>query len=366
MYLFSTAPEHLCIIRMSALGDCCNALACALAIKKSWPQTKMTWIACPTEAKLISLYPEFDVEIFQHASLKSYLALWKKLWRYKFDAVVNLQTSIKASLLTLGLRYRFHLGYDQTRARELQALFTNVKVPSPLSPHVVDGFMAFAHTLGLPHATPIWQGPPLQDLSYPITELLTGQPLVILTLGASKTEKNWLPTHYAKIANYTSQLGFQVLLCGSASPIEIQLGKQVQSQGGTQIINLIGRTTLTELIGLIQRASALIGPDSGPIHLANLCGTPAIGLHAIHPATRTGAYRYLDYAVCVYEQLVHLSKLKKPQKWRAPIKIPYAMAHISPVQVQCAFDRLYPNLPFQLNGNPHVSTNTSCCTHRQK
>ena len=73
----------------------------------------------------------------------------EKLKSTKFDAILNLQTSIRISLLTLGLKARYHLGYDKVRARELQQWLPTSK-SSPNLTHVVDGFMAFAHTLGLP------------------------------------------------------------------------------------------------------------------------------------------------------------------------------------------------------------------------
>ena len=52
MPLFSNAPDSLCIIRLSAIGDCVHAVAMVQAIQRQWPQTKITWIMGKTEAGL--------------------------------------------------------------------------------------------------------------------------------------------------------------------------------------------------------------------------------------------------------------------------------------------------------------------------
>lgn len=342
MALFNVPAQHLCIIRTSALGDCCNALGLGLALKKHWPQTTITWITGPKEAELISLYPQFQVKTFdKKQSIQGYLTLWKQLKNTHFDAILNLQTSIRSSLLTLGLHSRYHLGYDKVRARELQAWFTNVKVPSPKSAHVVDGFMAFAHILGLPHLKPLWYMPePLPEQRW-VHARFGKTPFIILTLGSSKSVKNWTPHAYAELTDYLSKRGYAVLLCGGPSHEEAYLGQYVASHCSSKITNLIGQTTLHQLLSLIQHAQALIGPDSGPLHLANLCGTPAIGLHAIHPASRTGAYRYQKYAVCIYETLYRKKYGNKKRAWRTPIKSAKAMADIKPEQVYAMFETLH-------------------------
>lgn len=336
--LFTTPPKCLCVVRLSALGDCCNALGCILAIQKAWPKTEITWIVAPVQSDLIRLYPSINVIVFdKKQGVKAYVWLWKQLKHIKFDAILNLQTSIRASFLTLGLRYHFHLGYDAQRAREGQAWFTNIKVPSPQSAHVVDGFLAFAHTLGLPRLEPLWQAPTLAHEQAWADHYLQHKTSIIMTLGSSKAQKDWLPEFYAQMADYLTRQGFFVVLCGSRSVREQKLAKAVQKHCQEPVENLVGSTTLRQLIALIKSAYAFIGPDSGPLHLANLCGTPAIGLHAVHPACRTGAYRYLSHAVCVYDKL---KKRTRNHKWRSPITDPKAMASIDPVDVQSAFECL--------------------------
>src|SRR2546427_12359609 len=55
-------------------------------------------------------------------------------------------------------------------------------------------------------------------------------------------------------------------------------------------IDLMGQTTLKDLIALLRRARLLITNDSGPMHLAAAVGTPVIALFGPNDPARTGPY----------------------------------------------------------------------------
>ncbi|MDZ7809178.1 MAG: glycosyltransferase family 9 protein [Arhodomonas sp.] len=46
------------------------------------------------------------------------------------------------------------------------------------------------------------------------------------------------------------------------------------------VTDCIGKTSLKELLALLERATVLVSPDSGPAHMAVAAGTPVIGLDA--------------------------------------------------------------------------------------
>src|SRR5690554_7788862 len=57
MTLFTSAPASICVLRLSAIGDCCHAIALVQKIQHHWPQTKITWVIGKLEAQLISSIP---------------------------------------------------------------------------------------------------------------------------------------------------------------------------------------------------------------------------------------------------------------------------------------------------------------------
>ncbi|WP_083539423.1 glycosyltransferase family 9 protein [Enterovibrio coralii] len=290
MALFSSPPQSVCILRLSAIGDVCNAIAAAQAIKAQWPDTDITWIAGKAEAALLTpLLPDVTVIPFdKKAGVKGMQAVWKALDGKRFDALLHMQTAIRASLLSLGIKAKHKLGFDKVRVSDLQQYFTNVKVPSPQSLHVLDGFMAFTETLGLQPQTPTWTMPIREEDSQWAKAQLGDKPTLIVAPAASKAFKNWTAEGYAAVIEHAIHQGFNVILAGGPGQIEIDLGQAIENQISRPVKNLIGKTTLLQLLALEKEASLVLAPDSGPAHLANAVNTPVIGLYAHHNPARTG------------------------------------------------------------------------------
>ena len=57
----ATPPEKVCLLRLSAIGDCCHVVPLLRTLQDAWPKTRFTWVIGKLEAKLMSLIP--DVEL---------------------------------------------------------------------------------------------------------------------------------------------------------------------------------------------------------------------------------------------------------------------------------------------------------------
>lgn len=99
----------------------------------------------------------------------------------------------------------------------------------------------------------------------------------------AKTEfglKRW--PHSGDLVNdILRRTGWSVVLLGSALEAEdaARLVSQLSPSNGSRIVNLVGRTTLRELVDVIRRCKALVGPDSGPLHIADALDVPSVGLY---------------------------------------------------------------------------------------
>ncbi|WP_299017040.1 glycosyltransferase family 9 protein [uncultured Photobacterium sp.] len=303
MALFSTPPQSLCILRLSAIGDVCHAIAVVQAIQKHWPQTEITWITGKIEAQLVGDLPGIKVVVFdKKAGLAGMRAVWSALKGQRFDALLHMQAALRASVLSLGIKAKYKIGFSRNRTKEGQWLFTNKHLPNTDAFHVLDNFAEFAKYLGVPFASPEWNIPLAeQDISF--AKQYTGsKPTLVISPAASKDERNWLTEYYAELADYASSKGMNVILCGSPAPREIELGKAIEGLCKQPVENLIGQTSLKQLTALLGQASVVLAPDTGPAHLATTQGTPVIGLYAHSNPKRTGPYNSLDYVASVYNQ----------------------------------------------------------------
>ena len=195
--------------------------------------------------------------------------------------------------------------------------------PLPSSPHVLDGFMAFTETLGLAPCEPEWQLPVSDDDIRWADENIAGKKTLIVAPAASKAFKNWTADGYAALIDHASQKGFSVILAGGPGKTEIELGQAIEARLSVPALNLIGKTTLLQLLALEKQADLVLAPDSGPAHLANAVGTPVIGLYAHHNPARTGPYNWRQYVVSAYDEaiLVETGKSAQNVSWRTRVKM---------------------------------------------
>jgi len=332
MPLFTSAPKSICLLRLSAIGDVCHAVAMVQAIQKQWPSTKITWVMGKIEAQLLHDLPNVEVIIFdKKTGFKGMKAIWKQLSDRKFDALLHMQLALRASALTIGIKAKYKIGFNRKRAKEGQWLFTNKKIPDTASQHVLESFFEFAYYLGIDKTMPTWHIPLSEsDTHFAQSISPSGKPLFVISPAASKDERNWLTDRYAAIADHAIEKGFEVVLCGSPAPREITLGKNIQDLMQHTAINLIGKTSLKQLTATLKQAQIVLAPDSGPAHIATTQGTTVIGLYGHSNPLRTGPYLSQDNVVSVYEKHVELQHNKPLSElpWSARAKGEHIMQDI--------------------------------------
>ena len=137
------AGRRICIVMMSAIGDAVHVLPVVTAIKRHEPSAKITWILQPGPASLVRGHPDVDeILVFEKArGSRGMLELRAELARREFDLVIDLQVYIKAGLVTSFTRAPVKLGFDRARARDLNWLFTNRRIPTHAPQHVQDQYL---------------------------------------------------------------------------------------------------------------------------------------------------------------------------------------------------------------------------------
>lgn len=344
MALFTAAPKNLCVLRLSAIGDICHAISVVQAIQQHWPSTKITWIVGKVEAQLIHDLPNVDVVVFdKKQGLKGMRAVWAQLRHIQFDALLHMQAALRASVLSLGIKARYRVGFSRNRTREGQFLFTNRHLPNTDAFHVLDNFAEFARYIGTPMDKPRWNIP-LSEEDYTFAKQAITERTLVICPAASKDERNWLVERYAAVADYAVSLGMEVALCGSPSEREQNLGEAIERSAKAKITNLIGQTNLKQLTAVLARAQVVLAPDSGPAHIATTQATPVIGLYAHSNPKRTGPYLSLDTTIDAYQQLSHRSS-----KWGQRMKGEDLMSTIEVGEVCQVLDRIL---------NTHNDTNS--------
>jgi len=302
---FTAPPQRVCLLRLSAIGDTCHAVAALRAFQSAWPQTRFTWVIGKLEAKLMTaILPEIEFIIFDKAEMLRELGRLRAVLRgRRFDLLLDLQLSIRASLLSLLIDARVKLGFDRRRARELQWLFTNAQVAPATREHVLDSFMGFARACGIEPGSPRWDVTLPQDaLEYARGIITDARPTLLISPCSSHTARNWPAARYAAVADHAASTHrMRVVLVGGRSSLEARVGGEIMAAVHAPIINQIGKDTLPQLLGLMSQCTALLTPDSGPAHMATMVDLPVIGLYAATNPQRAGPYNSRSWCVDKYD-----------------------------------------------------------------
>jgi heptosyltransferase I len=337
-------PRRVCLLRLSAIGDTCHAVPILRTLQRAWPGTEFTWIIGKTEARLMSLIEGVEfIIVDKRAGFGARREIRRQLAGRQFDVLLHMQLAFRASLVSREVRATLKLGFDRARARELQWLFTNAQIAPRTRQHVMDSFFGFAEALGVPDRVVNWDVPlPPDARAYAETLIPDARATLVISPCSSHPLRNWRAERYAAVADYAaSQHGMRVILCGGPSVIEREMGAAIESSARSQLINQIGKDTLPQMLALLDRATVLVAPDSGPVHMATMVRTPVVGLYAATNPARSGPYLSRPWCVNAYAEAARRFRGKPPEDlpWTEKIEAPGVMDLIAVEHVTAKLDQ---------------------------
>ncbi|HYM35472.1 MAG TPA: glycosyltransferase family 9 protein [Steroidobacteraceae bacterium] len=336
--LFTEPPASVCILRLSAIGDVCHVLPVVRTLQQAWPNTKFTWVIGKLEAKLLGSIPEIEfVVLDKSGSLAAFSNLRRQFRGRKFDLLMHMQLSIRASAAAAVIPARVKLGFDVPRARELQWLFTTHRIERARRQHVLDSLFGFAERVGIRERLLQWDIPlPEAARIYAQKVIPDGMPTMIISPCSSHRLRNWRAEYYAQVADFAATAyGMRIVLCGGRSELEKRMGEHIAAQMSQSCTNMIGKDTLPELLATLERATLLLSPDSGPAHMATAVGTPVLGLYAATNPQRSGPYLSRQLCVDKYDAAARalLGKPAAEIPWTTKIEREGVMDLITPDDV---------------------------------
>jgi heptosyltransferase I len=346
-----TPPETVCLLRLSAIGDTCHVVPLLRTLQRAWPQARFTWLIGRAEARLmVPLLPEVEfITVDKRAGLAGLRALRRGFAGRRFDLLLHLQLSLRASAVAAVVPARRKVGFDRARARELQWLFTDTKIAPREREHVLDSFHGFAEACGVTDRVLAWDLPlPADAQAYAEALLPDGTRALVISACSSHTLRNWLPERYAAVAAHAVRHhGLKVILAGGPGPVERAMADAIVAACPEPIVDQVGKDTLPQMLALLARAQALLAPDTGPAHMATMVGTPVVGLYACTNPARSGPYLSRQWCVDAFPRAAAGFRRSTPDAlpWATKIEEPGVMALISVEETCNRLDALLASRP---------------------
>jgi heptosyltransferase I len=265
-------------VRLGAMGDIVHALPAVATLKHSFPRSRLCWAVEPRWAPLLEGNPFVDDIIpCERKGISEMLATRRRLRSEHFDLAVDFQGLLKSALVASAARPERIVGYDRTQVREkVAAIFYSHKIRVE-SAHVVDRNLELAVAAGATNIVksfPLPQGEPEGHLP--------NRPFVLASPLAGWGAKQWPLEHYSVLAGLLQQrFGMSLVLNGH--PSALSLFHQVP---GVEV-HISG---VKGLIHATRCAAAVIGVDSGPMHIAAALDKPGVAILGPTDPARNGPY----------------------------------------------------------------------------
>lgn len=310
------------IILMGSLGDVVRGLCLVSHIKNNLPLSRVTWLVEPKWAELVDLHPQIDKMIIfnRPRGVPAVWNLYKELAQERFVISLDLQRHFKSGFFSLLSRAKRRVGFNRLNAKEFNWLFNNEQIDYvndelPKLRH----YLKFTEYLGLSEPTSLEFGLSWLDLKHTAPSIVAeiSDPFIAVVMGSSWESKDWFPEQYCRLVKDILSSGKrQVVLLGDRSKVTLAatLSEKIGSSG---LINLVGKTSLLELVAVLKAAAVGVGPDSGPAHLAAAVGTPYVSIFGPTCPRRAAPYgsehlvvrAAVDCAPCYKKQCPGLGRL---------------------------------------------------------
>ncbi|MCJ7581871.1 MAG: lipopolysaccharide heptosyltransferase II [Candidatus Aminicenantes bacterium] len=280
------------------IGDSILALPALSALHENFPDAEI-WICGLDWIKDIFLplkYVEGVIPLKNPSRMGGLLQNAKRLKKHQFDVGLLLTNSFSSALLFFLARITQRWGYDRDFRRFL------LTKPVPINAGILSNHQALYYS-GLLSGLGLLVSPQSPDLSLDpavkqkANDLLVSvgikfqNPLVVLNPGAFYgSAKRWPSSRFAELATMLQEKNLaDILIVGSAD--ELVLAQEIASQMKRPPIILSGKTTVSQLAGVLLHATLFVSNDSGPMHLANSLRVPVIAIFGPTDPRLTGPYQ---------------------------------------------------------------------------
>lgn len=297
--------ERILVIRLGALGDVVRTLPAVADLRARYPRAHLAWLVESKAEGAVRGQPGIDeVLVFPREELSAALRARRplrlfaqtagflaELRRHRFDLVMDFHGILKSGVIARFSGAAIRVGYERPFSREYAWLFANRR--ALIEPHRVSRFernAALIDFLGIGLRTLTEIDPdaprvlaPERDAAAAMAAQLSagveGQPrpaVIHPGSAAAAPYKRYPAEHWGEVARRLSRAGVRCIVSSGSSDSEEELAHDVVAASRGDATLAPQTPGFPELVALVAQCCLFLGSDSGPLHVASLCGTPVV------------------------------------------------------------------------------------------
>jgi ADP-heptose:LPS heptosyltransferase len=303
------APRHLVIYMMLPLGDTLFALPTLAALRRRYPEARLTAIADPQTAPLVQAVPSLDTVLELHpvpgGRPAAYLRVARHLRAVRPDCALNLTSPWFLWLSLAG-------GIPRTRSMRFDTLWWLWPAQHARwkAQHAAKHFYDCAGAFDLPAWDQVDHVPrftlprsAVDRARAILADRLDGAApatLVGIHAGGAWLDglKRWPVDHFLALCRALVSRFCTIVLLGDSRDREVNASLAVAL--GRHCLDATGRLDLLACLALVADLDLFVGNDSGLLHTAAALGTPYVGIFGPTSLTSFAPLsRYPGQGVCV-------------------------------------------------------------------
>lgn len=299
--------SNILLVQLGDIGDVVLTTPTIRAVRETYPEARISILVRKPFGNLLladpNLFGVVETEKIRGSifhMLHEYVKFIRKLRRARYDLVIDLRTGDRGAILSFLTGAQERVGQHLGKSFWHDLFFTKIirelnVAPPPVHPGA-DQSLRVVRELGMttddstprlyiaPHDR-LRAGALLAEVGLaPEARMVTVNPF------SRWKYKEWNDAKWGEVIDWVWEAHhIPVLLIGS--PEEAAACQKIVAGRKGRIINLAGRTTLSELTALLSMSSLHLGVDSAAPHIAAAVGTPTV---TIHGPSDWRAWRIID------------------------------------------------------------------------
>ena len=302
---------NILIVKMSAIGDVIHTLPALNAIRKNYPDARITWLVEEGACDLVAGHDALDRVLVSKRkrwlkslrgpgcfkAVKEAYNFLKELRDTHYDLILDFQALLKSGILIALAKGKRKVGFGKgLEHMEHSYIFLNERIPAvDMEHHALSRGLMLLNALGIATPEVEYKLPLFDNDHQKVDDLLrrydfeNPQQIVAINPVAKWETKLWSNQKFAQLADsLIDQFVSGIVFTGSLN--DRPAINDIISKMKGRAVNLAGETTLKMLAALYAEADMVVSTDTGPMHMAAAVGTPVVALFGPTAPGRTGPY----------------------------------------------------------------------------
>ncbi len=285
--------NSILIFSTTALGDFMFNTPAIRAIRAHYPDAHITLVSSEKNRLLVENYDQIDSVIYWDNKIKNLLPIALQAKNYKPELAVILHSHLPYDVLfavMAGCQYILRNTFH-----ELPKWFTKwiVADHNTTPVHLVQSKLDLVSHLGITNVSTDMEIPCKIKLLPKVEYKVIG-----FQMGTSTPERRWAVSHFVELAQQLIDSDNSLIIKLIGAPHEQNLSdeffKLLPVNYHKNIENLVGKTSLPDLLSHINMMNVLVTGDTGPLHLAITLKRPTVSLFVTANPCSTGPYQDLE------------------------------------------------------------------------